>query len=53
MRVMNFFIKDKLTKLGKGSFQILMDDTHSEHKISNTVLEYIRKKYWLIPRIYI
>jgi len=38
-----FFIKDKLTKLGKGSFQILMDDTHSEHKISNTVLEYIRK----------
>ena len=38
-----FFIKDKLAKLGKGSFQILVDDTHSEHKISNTMLEYIRK----------
>ena len=38
-----FFIKDKLAKLGKGSFQILVDDTHSEHKVSNTMLEYIRK----------
>ena len=38
-----FFIKDKLVKLGKGSFQILMDDTHNEHKISDTMLEYIRK----------
>ena len=38
-----FFIKDKLAKLGKGNFQILVDDTHSEHKISNTMLEYIRK----------
>ena len=38
-----FFIKDKLVKLGKGSFQILIDDTHNEHKISGTMLEYIRK----------
>ena len=38
-----FFIKDKLAKLGKGSFQILIDDTHNEHKISDTMLEYIRK----------
>ena len=37
-----FFIKDKLVKLGKGSFQILIDDTHNEHKISDTMLEYIR-----------
>ena len=37
-----FFIKDKLAKLGKGSFQILIDDTHNEHKISDTMLEYIR-----------
>jgi len=38
-----FFIKDKLVELGKGSFQILIDDTHNEHKISDTMLEYIRK----------
>ena len=38
-----FFIKDKLVKLEKGSFQILIDDTHNEHKISDTMLEYIRK----------
>ena len=38
-----FFIKDKLVELGKGSFQILIDDTHNEHKISGTMLEYIRK----------
>jgi hypothetical protein len=38
-----FFIKDKLAELGKGSFQILIDDTHNEHKISDTMLEYIRK----------
>ena len=37
-----FFIKDKLVELGKGSFQILIDDTHNEHKISDTMLEYIR-----------
>ena len=38
-----FFIKDKLLQLGKGNFQIFIDDTHTEHKISNTVLEYIAK----------
>jgi hypothetical protein len=38
-----FFIKDKLLQLGKGNFQIFIDDTHIEHKISNTVLEYIAK----------
>ena len=38
-----FFIKDKLVELGKGSFQILIDDTHNEHKISDTMLDYIRK----------
>ena len=38
-----FFIKDKLVELGKGNFQILIDDTHNEHKISDTMLEYIRK----------
>ena len=38
-----FFIKDKLLQLGKGNFQIFIDDTHTEHKISNTALEYIVK----------
>ena len=38
-----FFIKDKLLQLGKGNFQIFVDDTHNEHKISNTVLEYVIK----------
>ena len=38
-----FFIKDRLLQLGKGDFQIFMDDTHIEHKISDTVLEYIAK----------
>ena len=38
-----FVIKDKLLQLGKGSFQIFMDDTHNEHKISNIVLEYVAK----------
>ena len=38
-----FFIKDKLLQLGKGNFQIFIDDTHTEHKISNTALEYIAK----------
>ena len=38
-----FFIKDRLAQLEKGSFQIFMDDTHNEHQISNTALEYIIK----------
>ena len=38
-----FFIQDKLLQLGEGNFQIFIDDTHTEHKISNTALEYIAK----------
>ena len=38
-----FVIKDRLSQLGKGNFQIFIDDTHNEHKISNTALEYIAK----------
>ena len=38
-----FVIKDKISQLGKGNFQIFIDDTHNEHKISDTVLEYIAK----------
>ena len=38
-----FVIKDKISQLGKGNFQIFIDDTHKEHKISDTTLEYIAK----------
>ena len=38
-----FVIKDKISQLGKGNFQIFIDDTHNEHKISDTALEYIAK----------
>ncbi len=38
-----FIIKDRISELGKGNFQIFIDDTHSEHKISDTTLEYIVK----------
>ena len=38
-----FVIKDKISQLGKGNFQIFIDDTHNEHKISDTILEYIAK----------
>ena len=38
-----FIIKDKISQLGKGNFQIFIDDTHNEHKISDTALEYIAK----------
>ena len=34
-------IKDKLLQLGKGDFQIVIDDTHKEHKISNHMLDFI------------
>ena len=37
------FMKDRLLQLGKGNFQIFIDDTHNEHKISNTALEYVAK----------
>ena len=36
-------IKDRISQLGKGDFQIFMDETHNEHKISDTALEYIAK----------
>lgn len=38
-----FIIKDKISQLGNGDFQVFVDDTHNEHKISDTVLEYIIK----------
>ena len=36
-------IKDKMLQLGKGNFQIFVDDTHNEHKISDTAREFILK----------
>ena len=36
-----FVIKDKMLQLGKGNFQIFIDDTHDEHKISDTAREFI------------
>ena len=36
-----FIIKDKMLQLGKGSFQIFIDNTHNEHKISDTTREFI------------
>ena len=38
-----FVIKDKISQLGNGDFQVFVDDTHNEHKISDTALEYIIK----------
>jgi len=38
-----FIIKDKISQLGKGNFQILIDDTHNEHKISDHILELVYK----------
>ena len=34
-------IKDKMLQLGKGDFQIFIDDTHDKHKISDTAREFI------------
>ena len=36
-----FVIKDKMLQLGKGNFQIFIDNTHDEHKISDTTREFI------------
>ena len=36
-----FVIKDKTSQLGKGNFQIFIDDTHNEHKISNNAFDKI------------
>ena len=38
-----FVIKEKILQLGNGDFQVFVDDTHNEHKISDTALEYIIK----------
>ena len=38
-----FIIKEKISQLGNGDFQVFVDDTHNEHKISNAALEYIIK----------
>ena len=38
-----FIIKDKISQLGQGNFQIFVDDTHNEHKISDDALDYIVK----------
>jgi len=38
-----FIIKDKISQLGNGDFQVFVDDTHNEHKISDAALEYIIK----------
>ena len=36
-----FVIKDKISQLGKGTFQILIDDTHNGHKISDHTLKLV------------
>ena len=38
-----FIIKDKISQLGQGNFQIFVDNTHNEHKISDVALDYIVK----------
>ena len=39
-----FVIKDKISQLGKGNFQIFIDDTHNEHKISEYVMSLIHEQ---------
>jgi len=38
-----FVIKDKMLQLGEGNFQIFIDDTHNEHKISVHTLKLIHE----------
>jgi len=38
-----FVVKDKMLQLGKGNFQILIDDTHNEHKISDHTLRLVHE----------
>ena len=38
-----FVIKDKISQLGKGNFQIFIDDTHNQHKISDHTLRLIHE----------
>jgi len=39
-----FVIKDKISQLGKGDFQVFIDDTHNEHKISEYVMSLIHEQ---------
>ena len=38
-----FVVKDKMSQLAKGNFQIFIDDTHNEHKISEYVMSLIHE----------
>ena len=38
-----FVVKDKISQLGKGNFQIFIDDTHNEHKISDHTLRLVHE----------
>ena len=38
-----FVIKDKISQLGKGNFQIFIDDTHNQHKISEQTLRLVHE----------
>jgi len=39
-----FVIKDKMLQLAKGNFQIFIDDTQNEHKISEYVMSLIHEQ---------
>ena len=43
-----FVIKDKISQLGKGTFQILIDDTHNGHKISDHTLKLVYEMISLV-----
>ena len=43
-----FVIKDKMSQLGKGTFQIFIDDTHNEHKISDHTLKLVYEMISLV-----
>ena len=38
-----FVIKDKISQIGKGNFQIFIDDTHTQHKISDHTLRLVHE----------
>ena len=39
-----FVIKDRISQLGKGNFQIFIDDTHNEHRISEYAMSLIHEQ---------
>ena len=43
-----FVIKDKMSQLGKGTFQVIIDDTHNEHKISDHTLKLVYEMISLV-----